>query len=288
MARKVQPPATIFRRKRRCRTPAPVSRIASGQHEFIDFLMTFVYSRAFSDEQRKAVNMRSTKASPLSLAPMKMRKSRLRDDVYQRLRELIMNGDISAGQLITIQTLAEAFGVSMMPIREALLRLVAEQALVTVAGGSVEIPRLTPERFIDLTRVRLLVEGTVAEWAVDGASDAAIERLEQIERDIEEAIGRQDAKSFVKLNREFHATLYKLSNSESAYSIIEKFWLQVIPYHHQYWPNRHIKAGNNHKNVIEALKERDKQGVGDGIRADIQIGSQYLLDEAKLFVQTAS
>jgi DNA-binding GntR family transcriptional regulator len=228
------------------------------------------------------------KVNALSLAPMKMRKSRLRDDVYQRLRDLIMNGDIAAGQLITIQTLAEAFGVSMMPIREALLRLVAEHALVTVAGGSVEIPRLTPERLVDLTRVRIMVEGTVAEWAVDGVSDAVIEHLERIERDIEQAIERQDVKSFVKLNREFHSTLYKLADSESAYSIIEKFWLQVTPYHHQYRPDRYIEASKNHKNVIKALKERDKQGVGDGIREDIQSGGQYLLDEVRLSVQASS
>jgi DNA-binding GntR family transcriptional regulator len=226
--------------------------------------------------------MRSTKASTLSLAPMKMRKSRLRDDVYQRLRDLIMNGDIAAGQLITIQTLAEAFGVSMMPIREALLRLVAEQALVTVTGGSVEIPHLSPERLIDLTRVRIVIEGTVAEWAVDGVSGEAIERLEQIERDIEQAIERQEVKSFVKQNREFHATLYRLSGSESAYSVIEKFWLQVAPYHHQYRPDRYVQASTNHRNIIQALKKRDKQGVGDGIREDIRSGSQYLLDEVKL------
>lgn len=219
---------------------------------------------------------------------MKMRKSRLRDDVYQRLRELILDGEITAGQLITIQTLAEAFGVSMMPVREALLRLVAEQALVPVAGGSVEIPRLTPERLVDLTRVRLLVEGTVAEWAVDGVSDEAIDQIEQIERDIEQAIGCQDVKSFVKLNREFHTTLYKLSNSRSAYSVIENLWLQVIPYHHQYRPDCRVKVGSNHRNIIQALKERDRQGVGDGIREDIQSGSQYLLDEVELSAQAAS
>jgi DNA-binding GntR family transcriptional regulator len=199
-----------------------------------------------------------------------------------------MNGDIAAGQLITIQTLAEAFGVSMMPIREALLRLVAEHALVTVAGGSVEIPHLTPERLVDLTRVRIMIEGTVAEWAVDGVTDAVIEQIEQIERDAEQAIERQDVKSFVKLNREFHSTLYKLADSESAYSIIEKFWLQVTPYHHQYRPDRYIKASNSHKNVIKALKERDKQGVGDGIREDIQSGSQYLLDEVRLSAEASS
>ena len=47
----------------------------------------------------------------------------LQDHVFRQLCELILNGEISPGQLITIQALADAFGVSAMPVREALQRL---------------------------------------------------------------------------------------------------------------------------------------------------------------------
>ena len=66
---------------------------------------------------------------------------------------------------MTVQSLAEAFGVSAMPVREALHRLSAAQALTVVAGRSVGIPALTVERLEDLRRVRGEIEGLAAAWA---------------------------------------------------------------------------------------------------------------------------
>jgi DNA-binding GntR family transcriptional regulator len=229
--------------------------------------------------------MCSTKTSAAILASMKISKNRLQDTVYERLCGLILNGEIAAGQLITVQALSEALGVSMMPVREALLRLEAEQALMKVTGRSLGIPPLTEKRLEDMTRVRYVLEGTTAEWAVDNISSVVIDRLEQLQHDMEYAVEHQDAKSFLKLNRKFHFTIYKQSNSESACSIIEKFWLRILPYHHLYRPDRYARANSEHCKIINALKVRDRQGVGDGIREDILSGSRYILDEVTLSIQ---
>lgn len=222
--------------------------------------------------------MRSAAASILSLTPVRMSKRRLQDDVYEKLRELILNGEIAAGHLITVQTLSEAFGVSAMPIREALQRLVAGQALTTVSGRSIGIPPLTRERLVDLTRVRLVLEGAAAEWAVDNVTPLVVERLEFLTAEMVAAVEAQDVKRFLRHNRDFHFTIYKLAGSESAYSIVEGLWLQVAPYFHDlYQLDRYAKASNGHEMIVKALKARDRQGVGDGIRADIQSGSLLLV-----------
>ena len=70
----------------------------------------------------------------------------VQDHVYRQLKELILNGGIEPGRTVTIQSLADAFGVSAMPVREALHRLVAEKALTVVAGRSVGIPPLNIDR----------------------------------------------------------------------------------------------------------------------------------------------
>lgn len=222
--------------------------------------------------------MRSAAASILSLTPVRMSKRRLQDDVYEKLRELILNGEIAAGHLITVQALSEAFGVSAMPIREALQRLVAGQALTTVSGRSIGIPPLTRERLLDLTRVRLVLEGAAAEWAVDNVTPVVVERLEFLTAEMVAAVEAQDVKRFLRHNRDFHFTIYKLAGSESAYSIVEGLWLQVAPYFHDlYQLDRYAKASNGHEMIVKALKARDRQGVGDGIRADIQSGSLLLV-----------
>ena len=96
----------------------------------------------------------------------------VQDHVYRQLKELILNGGIEPGRTVTIQSLADAFGVSAMPVREALHRLVAEKALTVVAGRSVGIPPLNIDRLEDLTRARIEIELELA-----GSELAEIEDL---------------------------------------------------------------------------------------------------------------
>src|ERR1700732_1496746 len=70
----------------------------------------------------------------------------LHERSYRRICDLILDGEIAPGQVVTIQNLAEAFGVSTMPVREALKRLTAAGALSLLTGRSIGIPRLSLER----------------------------------------------------------------------------------------------------------------------------------------------
>ena len=116
----------------------------------------------------------------------------LQDRVYNQLASLILDGGISPGQLVTIQGLADAFGVSTMPVREALKRLSGASALTVVSGRSIGIPPLTLERLIDLRNVRLEIEGTAVAWAaqtIDAVSlDQVKDQLGRMDRSI---VGRR-------------------------------------------------------------------------------------------------
>ena len=102
----------------------------------------------------------------------------LQQRVYHQVAGLILDGGIAPGQLVTIQSLADSFGVSTMPVREALKRLTAEKALTVVSGRSMGIPLLTLERLTDLRNVRLELEGAAAAWAAKGADKATLAALE--------------------------------------------------------------------------------------------------------------
>src|ERR1700730_5629172 len=101
------------------------------------------------------------------LRVMPLVRDTLHERAYRRICDLILDGGIAPGQVVTIQNLAEAFGVSTMPVREALKRLTAAGAISLVTGRSMGIPRLSLERLADLRRVRLSVEGLATEWAAD-------------------------------------------------------------------------------------------------------------------------
>jgi len=94
-----------------------------------------------------------------SLPVRPVAKETVLDQVYRQIRDLILDGEIEPGHSVTIQSLADAFGVSAMPVREALHRLTAEKALTVIAGRSVGIAPLSLERLGDLRQVRLEIEG---------------------------------------------------------------------------------------------------------------------------------
>src|SRR5271165_5400341 len=114
-------------------------------------------------------------------------RNTMQDQVFRQLCELILNGEIAPGQLITIQALADAFGVSAMPVREALQRLTAARALTVISGRSIGVPPLTRERLLDLRRVRLELESLAAMWATPNISQAEIDRLQECIRNMGQA-----------------------------------------------------------------------------------------------------
>ena len=126
--------------------------------------------------------------APLSV--VRVQRGTMQDDVYRQAKELILNGELAPGQSITVQWLADAFGVSAMPVREAILRLTAEKALTVVAGRSLGIPHLSRERLSDLRRARMEIESLAVSWAaragqfrrLQRASSGAAERSEQRQR----------------------------------------------------------------------------------------------------------
>lgn len=217
-------------------------------------------------------------ASTLSLRAIHLPKSTLQGHVYGQLTELILNGEIAPGQLITIQALSDSFGVSAMPVREALQKMVGSNALSVIAGRSIGIPALTAERLSDLTRVRLEIEGAAAAWAVARVTREAIEQLDALLVEMLEAVNRSDVKAFLRSNRAFHFTIYRLSGSSTACDIIEKLWLQIAPYFHHLYPlDNYTKANAEHNVIMTALKTGDAEAAKQGIRADIQTGSELLL-----------
>lgn len=205
-------------------------------------------------------------------------RSTLQDHVYRELCELILDGGIAPGQSITIQALADAFGVSTMPVREALQRLTAARVLTVISGRSIGIPPLSKERMLDLRRVRLEVEALAGEWATTRMGPGDFDVLEQLLRKAERAADDGD-RSYIGLNRAIHFTIYRASGSDALVAIIENLWLQVSPYFHfLYSSGNPHQAKQMHAQIFEGLRTRDPEKVRSGLVADIEAAGRVLDD----------
>ncbi len=197
-------------------------------------------------------------------------RATIQDHVYLRMREMILTGGIEPGRTVTVQSLAEAFGVSAMPVREAMHRLVAEKALTNVAGRSVGIPFLSPERLDDLQRVRIEVEGTAIGWAAESMPPEALSVLDGLIAEMEEAKDRGDRARYVPANRAFHFAIYRASGSEALLSIIESLWLQIGPFFNLLGASDAWGASNDHHRVMRAaIAARDPATARAALRRDI-------------------
>jgi DNA-binding GntR family transcriptional regulator len=201
----------------------------------------------------------------------------MQDQVYRQLCELILNGEIAPGQLVTIQALADAFGVSAMPVREALHRLSAARVLTVISGRSIGVPPLSRQRLSDLRRVRVELESIAAVWATPNLGEVELKHLEDCVEAMEEAVRRSENKQYLRWNRAFHFGVYGAARSESLLAIIETLWLQISPYFHLlHASGNYLMANKQHELMLDGLRVRDAAAVSHALRDDIDGAYQVL------------
>jgi DNA-binding GntR family transcriptional regulator len=165
-----------------------------------------------------------------------------------------------------------------MPVREAINQLVAANALEMLPNRTVCVPRMTPARFEELSRVRQALEGMAAEMACRHATPQLAKRLEKINGELQRAIRERSIVQCLAKNQEFHFTLYEAANSEVLLPLIEPLWLMAGPimYFSLISPDMPWDA-SAHNDVLDALKARDAAAARRAIERDIRNTATYLL-----------
>ena len=202
----------------------------------------------------------------------------LQERVFRQLAELILDGGIAPGQQVTIHSLAEAFGVSAMPVREALKRLTAANALTVVSGRTIGIAPLSVVRLTDLRNVRKEVEGAAISWAAKNLDPSAVVELRSLLQRMEKSSQSGDTKEFLRANRAFHFQIYKISNSPTLVSIIETLWLQIGPYLSLLRESGNYVSSNVHHNaMLTALEQQQSTKATEALHRDIDDAYRELL-----------
>src|SRR3546814_13660494 len=82
------------------------------------------------------------------------RRETLGANVLFQIKELLLTGQLMPGEQLSLRSTAEALGVSVMPVREAVYQLVADQALEVAPNRSVRVPLMSAEQFKEITKIR--------------------------------------------------------------------------------------------------------------------------------------
>jgi DNA-binding GntR family transcriptional regulator len=199
------------------------------------------------------------------------------ETIYLRVKEMILFGEVVPGQPVTIHGLAESIGTGVTPAREAIRRLTAEGALVTLENRRIAVPAMTAHRLQQIELVRLTVEPELAEAAVARCEPNDINELERLDDQVDQAIQRGDIHGYLEANYRFHFHLYRLADAQILHRIAETLWLRV-------GPSLRVVCGrygtanlvDHHRAAIHALRQGDAQKTREAMTQDIRQGMGFI------------
>lgn len=196
---------------------------------------------------------------------------------YRNIRHAVMTGRVAPGLTVTINGLSEALGISTMPVREALHRLVSDGALEHLDNRRVRVPNITPEKFDEIIFARVALETLAAERAMPFIDDEHLARLKDIDAEIDAAYDAGDIEAGIERNFAFHRGIYEVHSAAVLLPLIESVWLRLGPFMHEATANlTESYRFDRHAEAMQAIKDRDAQALRQALISDIQEGSGYL------------
>ncbi|UOM33106.1 GntR family transcriptional regulator [Acuticoccus sp. I52.16.1] len=206
-------------------------------------------------------------------------KKGLTQAAYGIIREAIMSGGFEPGQKLSTRKIAVSIDIGITPVREALVRLVAERALEANLQRSPRIPLLTRARARELIELRSLLEGRAAEYAAAEASAEEIAALQRISLEIMAAREQNDRARDIRKIYEFHFTLYRCARRTELIGLIETLWLRTGPYLNLLFPDyTRTQFGEGRGRIIAALRARDGASARREIEDDISGALTFIID----------
>lgn len=194
-----------------------------------------------------------------------IRRTSIVDTVTERLRQEILTGEIEPGGRIRVGELERRFGVSHIPIREALRRLEAEGLVVTSPQRATVAAGIALEDLAGLYDLRRIIEVPVAQRAVEAASEADIAAAWQALAELEKATADPNSVEFFQRHRAFHSALLAPGASDWIQRVLDQLWLSAERYVRLTMAafGTMDEAMRDHREMVELLAARQGNELGD-------------------------
>ncbi|KVE36321.1 GntR family transcriptional regulator [Burkholderia sp. TSV86] len=211
-------------------------------------------------------------------------------DVQQKIRDDIVAGILPFGSRVTIAHLAERYGVSQMPIREALRALHGEGLLVIEPNRGARIRTVDREFIGNVFDIRSALEVLLIRKMVIRATPEDVEALRDIESRFEAYVDAEDYESALRTNREFHARINAVANNPDAVALLDRHWLLIAALWHRfdYGAERFHGVINDHRHLISAIAERDVEAAGTLMSAHVIKARHTLLERLQFAPEETS
>ncbi len=196
---------------------------------------------------------------------------------YDGLKRALLSGRLEPGATLTLRQLADELGTSMMPVREAVTRLAAENALAVLPNRGIVVPALNAIEAADIWEQRIHLEGEASARAARRADAGTVSRLRALADVVERAAHAGDLHEVLERNSEFQWAIYRAAESRVLLQLIEILRMQSVPHCTAALrvliaerPAYFTRSFHNHSALVEAIARGDAAAARRIKRTDLK------------------
>jgi len=204
----------------------------------------------------------------------------LREKILETIRDAISSGLLKPGEKVAEPELAERFGISRTPIREAFRQLESEGYLTVIPRKGAVVVSFTSKEVEEFYAIKSILEGYAAHLACTKLSEKEIDKLSTINEKLKQLADEGDVKHFFKVHNDFHELFRKAADNAKLYdlisSLVGKF--QRLRYASLSLPGRMHISVKEHAKIISAFRSRDADLAETLVRKNAEYGGRVLME----------
>lgn len=221
-------------------------------------------------------NLKNTPSTPLTLR------------MQSEIEAMIMNGELNAGDRVTENLLAERFGVSRGPVREACRALTQEGLLTAIPNRGMFVREIALKEALEVYDIRAALDDLVGREVAERITKAQFRALSGLVDKMDAAARRADLDSYFPLNLAYHDTLLDLAGNHR----LSLLYRSLVKHLHLFRRRGLLSEGSmrisneEHRLVVAALERRDPVRAGLAMRAHVLSAKQRLIAAVEAYYPT--
>ena len=200
-------------------------------------------------------------AVPIPLNTPAVDRTLLRDDVYRRLRDAIVDGTFRPGEQLKDGDLAAWLGVSRTPVREALLRLAASGLVVALPGRSTTVSAIDIQVVRDAKDVVAAMHELAVREVTGRLSEQDVDRMRDANRRFAGAVASGDVKAALEADEELHRIPVAALGNQALEAVIERFDPLIRRAERMRFGVDGRASVNRHEQLINLIEAGDAKGA---------------------------